>query len=104
LSEDGFHRTTAGPVHVEPNPVSPAAPVSPVQAAPVQTTPVQAQPVQNATVQPAPASVESVQAGSRGEYVLTEADSTGEPVLSAEELRALLQEQPSVPPGNEPRK
>jgi len=87
LAEDGLHRTGIGGTpsetvtarrpasYVEPSPPpAPAAPEVPAPAAPEVSAPLQ------------PDEIEST---------------VGEPVLTADELRALLQEQPSSPSGDE---
>lgn len=86
LSEDGFHRTSASAAEsARSSEASAAAPISSPISPPLTRD----------------EAGESERMESRADDSDTEADAHGEPVLSAEELRALLQEHPSCPPGPE---
>lgn len=52
-------------------------------------------------IEPSPPRNEPLKDGHPGDADLADEASTGEAVLTAEELRALLQEQPSLPPGTD---
>ena len=83
LAEDGLHRTGAGAFPVETVADAPRAPLNLATAAPV---PIHEPPP------PAPR---------EGDFDNTDDANIAEPVLTADELRALLQEQPAMPPSGD---
>jgi len=85
LSEDGFHRTTAAPQVTETS---------------ESETEQQGSPPLTSSISPPLAGPEEERSDDR-DCDDSGDDVTGEPVLSAEELRALLQEQPALPPSEE---
>jgi len=85
LAEDGLHRTGAGAFPVETVTEASRAPLNLATAAPV---PIQEQ------LPPPPAPRE-------GDFDHTDDANIAEPVLTADELRALLQEQPAMPPSGD---
>ena len=99
LADDGLHRVALAataapaPVPVAPSPVrNIPVPVSPAGSAMGTATPAA---TPEATAPPtAPAEASSRESGEADVAELA----AGEPVLTADELRALLQEQPTVPP------
>jgi hypothetical protein len=97
LAEDGLHRiamaTAASPTAVVPAAAAVTYPLVPPGGETV--TALAGQPTAAAASQPAIETPISAQAGDAKE---TDDLPAGEPVLTADELRALLQEQPSAPP------
>jgi hypothetical protein len=86
LADDGLHRTASG----VPSPASPAPPPPRTVFVPAPVSD-QARSDAVATAMPLPVD----QAEREADYGM------GEPVLTAEELRALLQEQPTMPPSGD---
>ena len=88
LAEDGLHRTGAGAFPVETVSDAPRAPLNLPGVAPAVPTQEQLPP-------PPPPPAREV------EFDNTDDANIAEPVLTADELRALLQEQPAMPPSGD---
>jgi hypothetical protein len=84
LADDGLHRTGAGAFPVE-------TVDSPLHA-PINLPPIAVSPPQEQTPPPAPR---------ESEFDHSDDANIAEPVLTADELRALLQEQPAMPPSGD---
>ena len=91
LSEEGLHRMAIG----TPAPTAGAVVPAPVAAPPRPADPV---PVMNPLPLTPAEPTESSSDPMGSDSADSETNSVGEPVLTADELRALLQEQPTSPP------
>ena len=87
LSEEGLHRMAVPPAG--------SVPYDPDSAA---EGPVAAPVARQEAARPEPSPVSHAPAGARHGAADEEPNAIGEPVLTADELRALLQEQPAPPP------
>ena len=88
LADDGLHRTGAGAFPVETVETPLHAPIN----LPAAAGPAAAAPTHEAAPPPAPREVE---------FDHSDEANIAEPVLTADELRALLQEQPAMPPSGD---